>query len=324
VSGRRARFSAVEGVRAILVAVPASSIPELDDELRLRLGRRYGSAIDGWFAELPDVLEDLAERWGVEWGTLIHRGSMAVVIRCQTADGRAAVLKVSPDRERLAHEAAALAHWRTPHVPAVLSVDESVGALMIETIEPGTPLVESEGYPSMESVASLLRSLHDNALPDPAYRPVADRIIYLFDSSRKLYEWKPDLVELVSSKLYERSRELALRLAAEASPTVLLHGDLTPVNVLDGGAERGLVAIDPAPCLGDAAFDAIDLVFWRADDADTIATRAEQLAPAIGADPGRLLDWCAAFAGMLALEIAERSGGSREQVEPFLALAARG
>jgi len=51
------------------------------------------------------------------------------------------------------------------------------------------------------------------------------------------------------------------------------------VNLLDDGGERGLVAIDPAPCLGDPAFDAIDLVFWRADDAGTIATRAERLAP---------------------------------------------
>jgi streptomycin 6-kinase len=313
----------VRTLGAILVAVPASSIPELDDELRMRLGRRYGAAIDGWFAQLPDVLADLAERWGVEWGTLIQRGNMSVVIRCRTPDGRAAVLKVSPDRERLAHEAAALAQWRTPHVPAVLSVDESVGALMIEAIEPGLALDETDGYPSIESLAVLLRSLHDNAVPDPAYQPVANRVTHLFDSSRKLYEWKPDLVALVTTEQYERSRELALRLAAEASPTVLLHGDLTPVNVLDGGADRGLVAIDPAPCLGDPAFDAVDLVFWRANDAETISTRTDQLAPAIGADPGRLLDWCAAFAGMVALEIAERPGGSREQVEPFLALAAR-
>lgn len=75
---------------AILLAVPERGIPGLDDELRERLGRRYGSGIDGWFAELPDVLEELAERWGVEWGTLILRGSMAVVIRCHTGDGRAA------------------------------------------------------------------------------------------------------------------------------------------------------------------------------------------------------------------------------------------
>jgi streptomycin 6-kinase len=94
------------------------------------------------------------------------------------------------------------------------------------------------------------------------------------------------------------------------------------VNVLDGG-ERGLVAIDPAPCLGEPAFDAIDLVFWRAEDADTIASRVRQLAPEIGTDPGRLLDWCSAFAAMTALEISE-DGGTREQVEPFLALATSG
>lgn len=77
------------------------------------------------------------------------------------------------------------------------------------------------------------------------------------------------------------------------SPTALLHGDLTPRNILDGGDRRGLVAIDPAPCLGaDLAFDAIDLLLWRADDVDMIAARAEQLAPAIDVDASRLLDWC--------------------------------
>jgi streptomycin 6-kinase len=114
-----------------------------------------------------------------------------------------------------------------------------------------------------------------------------------------------------------------MRLAADAAPTVLLHGDLTPVNVLDGGSERGLVAIDPAPCLGDPAFDAIDLVFWRADDHETIATRAEQLAPAIGSDASRLLGWCAAFAAMVALELAEASDDVPSQVESLMALASR-
>jgi streptomycin 6-kinase len=184
-------------------------------------------------------------------------------------------------------------------------------------------LSKTNVYPSLESVASLLGSLHDDAVPVLLFRPVADRIANLFESSMKLYEFKADLVELISPELYERSRELALRLAADAAPAVLLHGDLTPVNVLDGGTGRGLVAIDPAPCIGDPAFDAIDLVFWRATDAGTITARAQQLAPAIGANANRLIEWCTAFAGMVALEIAERPGGSRQQVEPFLALASR-
>src|SRR5206468_1549130 len=208
--------------------MPGSGIPELDGELRRRLGRRFGDPIGLWLDRLPAVLEDLARRWEIEWGALIQRGSMSVVIHCRTADGRAAVVKLSPALERVAQ---------------------------------------------------------------------------LFEPSRKLYELKPDLAELVSPELYERSRELAMRLAADAAPNRLLHGDLTPVNVLDGGTERGLVAIDPAPCMGDPAFDAIDLVLWRAEDVETIAGRAEQLAPAIGAGVGRLLDWCAAFAGMVALEI---------------------
>jgi streptomycin 6-kinase len=137
----------------------------------------------------------------------------------------------------------------------------------------------------------------------------------------KDYERRPDLAELIPHELYVRGRRLAMRLAADAARSVLLHADLTPVNILDGGAGRGLVAIDPAPCLGDPAFDATDLVFWRAGDLETIAARAEQLAPAIGADAGRLLDWCAAFAAMVALEIAAASDGVPEQVESLIALA---
>src|SRR5438093_4862173 len=126
-----------------------SSVPELDEEVRQRLRRRFGSAIEAWFDALPAVLDDLAERWGIEWDALIQRGSMSVVIRCRTAEGRPAVLKATPERERVAHEAAALASWKTRHVPAVLAVDESAGALLLEAIEPGTPLVESAGCPRL-------------------------------------------------------------------------------------------------------------------------------------------------------------------------------
>jgi streptomycin 6-kinase len=297
-------------------------LPEIDDELRLRLARRFGSAIDPWLDSLPGVLAELAERWELEWDALIRRGSMSVVVRC-LADGRPAVLKASPDRGRIVHEAAAIARWQTAHVPAVLAVDERAVALLIEAIEPGTPLVETPAYPDLENLASLMRSLHESAAPDPVYRPLAYRIAHLFDSGLKNYERRPDLAELIPLEVYERGRRLAMRLAAGPAPTVLLHGDLTPVNVLDGGAERGLVAIDPAPCLGDPAFDAVDFVLWRSADVATVAHRAERLAQALGADAGRLLDWCAAFAGMTALEIAEAPGGSCAQVEHFLELASR-
>jgi streptomycin 6-kinase len=249
---------------------------------------------------------------------------MSVVIRCAMPDGRPAVLKVSPDRARLATEAAALKRWTTVHTPSVFAVDEGVGALLIEAIEPGTPLVDSLTYPDVETTADLLTSLRAHGAPDPAYPSLAQRVAHLFTSGATPYERHPELIELVPRELYERGHRLANRFAERASPTALLHGDLTPSNILDGGAERGLVAIDPAPCLGDdVAFDAIDLLLWQAGDVATIAERAERLAPAIGADADHLFGWCTAFGAMAALELAESPDASPDRVQTYIALAAR-
>jgi hypothetical protein len=145
-------------------------------------------------------------------------------------------------------------------------------------------------YPELETVAELLNSLHASGVPDPSYPTVGQRVAaYLFDSSVKLYERHPKLTALIPPELYESGRWLAKRLAQQHdSPIVLPHGDLTPSNILDGGAERGLVAIDPAPCLGDAVFDAVDLILWEAHDLKTIEARTEWLAAATGADAERL------------------------------------
>jgi streptomycin 6-kinase len=245
---------------------------------------------------------------------------MSAVFRCRLADGGSAVLKASPDRARLAHEAAALERWHTRHTPAVLAFDKHLGALLIEGIEPGTPLVVSSYVPAPESIAELMRALHESGVRDPSYPTVEQRVTHLFDSSAVLYEWHPELATAVPRELYERGRQLATRLAREATPTVLLHGDLTPSNILDGGG-RGLVAIDPAPCLGDGAFDAVDLILWQADTGATITARTEQLAEASGLSTDRLRAWCVAFAAMTALELGSKQAATHVPHAPLLDLA---
>jgi streptomycin 6-kinase len=300
---------------------PAYRGPELDDQLRHRLRRRFGDPVDSWLDGLPPVLAGVAERWQIVLDSVVQRGSMSVVMRCRTGDGRPAVLKTSPDRSRILAEAAALSRWSTRHVPEVLAVDDVSGALLMEAVVPGTPLADSVLHPSPERLGSLVQALHAEPTNDVVARPVVERVAYLFEAGRRNYERRPDLASSVPPELYERGRRLAMRLASEARPPVLLHGDLTSVNVLDGGEERGWVAIDPAPCLGDAAFDAVDLVLWRGEDAQTVTERAEATATALGVDARRVARWCAAFSAMAALEAAESGKDGREQVELLLELA---
>src|SRR5712691_2008512 len=166
----------------------ASAARGFDEGARQRLGARFGSAVDPWFNELPTLLSDLASRWQLELGSPIPRGTVSVVILCRTLAGQPAVLKVSPDRARLAREAAALARWTTRHTPSVLAVDEKAGALLIDAVEPGTLIVESVTYPSLESVADLLMSLHGDGVPDPSFPPLRQRVADLFKSSATLYQ----------------------------------------------------------------------------------------------------------------------------------------
>jgi streptomycin 6-kinase len=297
------------------------SVPAVDEAVRLRLTARFGGDVAAWFDDLPAVLRSVARRWGLELTESIPRGSVSVVLRCRTSDGRPAVLKVSPDVARIASEAACLSEWATAHTPTVLAVDERVGALLLEAIEPGSPLDVSARYPPADRVVELLRSLHDAGVPRPTYPTVAHRVAYLFDSSARLYDRKPQLAAVVSPELYQRGRHVAARLARDAGAVVVLHGDLTPSNILDGGDRRGLVAVDPAPCLGDPAFDAVDLVMWQAGDVDIVGARAEQLASALDFETNRLLAWFTAFAGMTALELAASPGSAPERVAAAVTLA---
>jgi streptomycin 6-kinase len=300
------------------------NVPEIDEATRRRLLARFGSEVEAWFAQLPGLLAAVSEQWGLAYDAPIPRGRTSVVVRCQLADGRRGVLKVSPDRARLAFEATALADWPSRQVPEVIAVDERLGALLLEAIEPGEPLAVSVAYPPIPTVGHLLHDLHTSGIPRPSYPRVEHRVRQLFDSSLRLYAWHPHLRGIIPVEVYERGRVLGLQLAHTTdTPMVLLHGDLTPNNIVDGGAGRGLVALDPCPCVGDAAFDAVDLLLWKTDDHQAIHLRAQQLAAATGAPLDRLLAWCTAFAAMVALELASEADPLPERVHLLLELATR-
>src|SRR5438094_9560325 len=153
-----------------------SDVPHLD-EARQRLVRRFGDGVQSWLEELTGRLLVLRERWGLELDSVLPKGSMSVVIPCRTARGQRAILKICPDRERVAKEIAGLAHWSTPHVPTLLRADPSMGALLMEEIEPGTPLQDSGTYPALSEIAQILTALHTQGTSDGGFPSLADRVV---------------------------------------------------------------------------------------------------------------------------------------------------
>lgn len=257
----------------------------ITDDTRRRILGRYGPEVEPWLESLPSLLRTLATRWELRLDAVIPLGNMSVVVHCGDA-----VLKVSPDVARVGDESRALAEWSASrHAPSVLAVDEVAGALLLEAIEPGTPLIESGVYPSLADLADLFRALHVEAAG--VYPTLSDRVEYLFDASG-----------------VEEGRDLARELVETARCDTLIHGDLTPRNVLLAG-RRGLVAIDPAACVGEREFDAVDLVMWQARSPDEMAIRAA----ALGLDVQRTLAWCNAFTPMVK---ASATGGRISSATP--------
>ncbi len=267
-----------------------------------------------WVAGLPELTGRLATRWELVVGDLIDDGASSVVYRVLSPAGPA-VLKLSPEPEFLAEQTLMLRWFAAGgRVPDVLAAD--AGALLMTEIRPGTCADELPVLPG--EFAELLRALHSVPLPEPGLlgRTVRGRVEeFLHRIMRQLAD------PIVGARLERADFERALAelddVLAMPAPVVLLHGDLHPGNVLDGGDR--LMAIDPKACLGDPCFDAADYVVAGAGRTDGIEFRLAGLSDA-GFAVDRLRAWCRLFAAVTAIPLL-REGNRQSAVDELLALA---
>lgn len=239
-----------------------------------------------------------------------------MALRCHTEDGRAAVLKLSPDHRFVARQVAMLRLFApTGRVPAVLNADPDHGAVLMEAIEPATVAEELARSPSIQHWADLLIALHGAVPPaDPLPELRCDG--FLARLGRRIAD--PAIGARVGAADLGRATARCDALLATQRTRVVLHGDLHLRNVLDGGS-RGLIAIDPIACIGDPCFDAVDYVLAGAGH-DGVGHRCEELAKACGFDADRLHDWAAAVAAAVAI-IRIGAGAQESEVDELLVLA---
>lgn len=235
----------------------------IDELARGRLIRRFGPDVDTWIAQLPELVDRLARRWDLTVDRQLPGGT-SITLHCGTA-----VLKLCPDLDVARGEHDALHAWDgVKAMVGLIDADLDAGALLLEPIEPATPIADF-------LLPDLLTDLH---IPrTDGFGPVSERVDFVFELLRRK-----------TGKNVDRYHRKAADLALDDVPATLLHGDLHVGNVLDGG-ERGPVAIDPRPCVGDPAIDAVDMVY-AGDDHDA---RIEALSGVVDGD--RLKLWCEAF-----------------------------
>ena len=270
------------------------------EEITLRLTRRYGSDVADWCAGIPALATAMAERWELVLGEPFPGGNSAVTFRCRRSDGSPAILKLSPDLPVVAEQVATLKLFGAGgRVPAVLAADVQAGAVVLEMIEPGTRADALPRPPTARQWAELIQALHVATVPPGYPRDLRAQCDGFFERIGRLVS-DPAIGRFVSPADVERGAERCRALVATQTSRVLLHGDLHLGNVLDGGASRGLMAIDPRACVGDPCFDAVDYLLAGAG-LDGVDTRCAALASASGLDAGRLRRWCRAVAAIVAI-----------------------
>jgi streptomycin 6-kinase len=174
--------------------------------------------------------------------------------------------------------------------------DEATQVLLLERCVPGTNGDDLNVTVANDVVVSVLAELH--AVEPPAedeFEPL-EMLVERFRET--MWDWFERFEPPVDRGVVARADELFTSLTSSSTDTVLLHGDLGPGNVVL--SERGWLAIDPYPVLGDRAFD-VGHDLSRCDLRDAQELVAD-FADRLGLDARRIAGWAFACCVHFALE----------------------
>ena len=237
--------------------------------------------------------EPWLRRWRLEpdgdaFATPFHSWLMPVIF-----DGAPAMLKIALNQEE--REGAHLMTWWAGDGAARVLAHQREALLL-------------ERATGEQSLAAMARSGQDDAASEILCQAVA-RLHAPRPQPRPatlapLPVWFRQLAPTAASHggVLLESAAAAAALLASPREEAVLHGDIHHDNVLDFGP-RGWLAIDPKGLFGERAYDYLCLFCnpWpMAAEPGRLRRRLEVVAKAAALEPGRLLSWVVAFAGLSA------------------------
>lgn len=239
------------------------------------------------------IFDAAIRRWALarDGDAVVTRNSRLLPVRY---DGVPAMLKIAIEAEE-ARGAAVMRWWGGEGAARVLASHGD--ALVLERAVGETSLVrmaidgrDDEATRIVCGVAARLHARHDE--PPSTVVP--------------LTRWFAALWTAAASHggLFTAAADVARRLLDTPREVVVLHGDLHHGNVLDFGAARGWLAIDPKGLLGERAFDFANLL-CNPDPATAIAPgrfarQLDVVADAAAIDRTRMAQWALTYASLSA------------------------
>lgn len=257
----------------------------------------YGHKADEWLRTLPERLAQCVARFGITIGSPYPNLSYNLIYQATASGGIPAVLKLGPLVDEIMHEANVLRGFEYGGGVKVLDAEESVGAILLERIDPGTPLADTRDDAEATRIfCAVMRQLHggerasdtDLLQATPLHVHLAAIERYAAQQMNAVSD-SPLQADWVS-----RARSLLAELIATTHQPVLLHGDLHHGNILQRDT-RDWAVIDPKGLIGDIHFEPIQYLLNYVDrdgPADEVLRRRISImADALGLDPARIAQW---------------------------------
>jgi streptomycin 6-kinase len=277
-----------------IAAVVRDALP---DSVRENICRILGERGRAWVEALPGVVAGLARRWELELSSRSYTGGThSLVLAVTRPGGVPALLKVPVLDEENRAEAAALRAYAGDGAALLYDVEPESGALLMERLEPGTPLIEHPNRQhAIDVCCGLLCRLRRPVPAEHPFFPVAE-LVRRWSTSFPAGQTRHG-GPFPAWTLREVLATIEA-LGSPAGPEVLVNRDAHLGNVLAAEREPWLL-IDPKPLVGEPAFDGgwllID-VLRPAPTRDNARRLAARIGAGLGVDPDRVRAWALARA----------------------------
>lgn len=231
-------------------------------------------------------------RWGLtaDGAMIVGPNSRLLPVR---RDGEALMLKAAMHPREV--RAGGYLRWLAGS-GAVTVLEQADDAMLMERATGARSLADQDAagdeLGALTSLCAIAAALH---------APRAGRAPELFP----LQVWCLRLAQIGGAEggLLAQAARQAIDLLASQDDVRILHGDLHPWNVVDGGP-RGWLAIDPNGLIGDRTFEYALMVLpagpRQGPEPASLRRRAAMVADLARLDPERLLAWVAVQAALLA------------------------